>query len=81
MESKLTIHGLGHKKAPTVGYAIRVFIFVDRHIVDLTFLKTRGPDVIDKRNRVVLLTASTAEMGGVETLRGVSWIEDLPLES
>src|SRR5690349_1830303 len=63
LEGEFAIHGLGHEKAPALGGdIIRVFVLANWDIVDLSLFETRGFHVIQESYRVVLLSASTAEM-------------------
>ncbi len=82
LEGEFTIHGLWHEKAPALGGdIIRVFVLANRDVVDFSLFETRGFYVMQESDRVMLLSASTAEMRGVKAFFRVGWIKNLPLES
>src|SRR5208337_606693 len=43
LEGEFAIHGLRHKKAPAIADAIKVFVLVNRDVVDLSLFEAPGP--------------------------------------
>src|SRR2546421_409308 len=77
LEGEFAICGFRHEKAPTLGDAVRVFVLIDRDIVDFALLKSTGADLVHQSDGVVFLSASTAEMRRIKTFLGMRGIKNL----